>query len=201
MKIMPDASRHGLAGLLAALQPQPPVPEVVPAPEPAHDPAVIRAAEDAALRATAHAHGLAEGRAEAEAALEPVLARLQAAAAAFEAACRIDADALRAPLVALIRGLCERVLATELAACSAILRPLVEVALAQLRPGEPAVLRAAPEVIATLNDHAADVLAGLQLEAEPEMADAVELSGPDFIVEVSLRDRLDAVIAALEGQA
>jgi flagellar biosynthesis/type III secretory pathway protein FliH len=202
-RIKPENSRHGgLAGLLAALQPQSQAqPVAVKAEPPAPDPKLVRAAEDAALRAEAHAAGRAEGMAEAEAALAPVLARLEAAAAAFEAACVIDADALRAPLAALVRTLCERVLGAELARGEAVLLPLVEAALAALSPGEPAVLRAAPEVIAALNDHAADVLAGLQLEADPALGDGVCVSGPTFVVETGLGARLEDVMAVLEGRA
>jgi len=197
-KIKPGSSRHGLAGLLASLHAAP-SPEPTFLPEP--DPKMVRAAEDEVLRATAFAEGRAEGQAEAEAALAPALARLQEAASAFEAACRIDTEGLRPALAELVRGLCERVLMAELAASPAALLQLADAALAQLKPGEPAVLHAAPHVISTLNDHAADALGGLQLEADPSLGDVIRLTGPTFIIEAGLDARLEAELAALEGRA
>lgn len=185
----------GLAGLLHALQPPPPPPSPPPSPPPP-DPQLLRAAEDKALADAAHARGLAEGRAGAEAALAPVIARLSAAAQAFEQACSIDADRLRGPLAALVRMLCERVLLAELAATPAALLPLAEAALAALGAGEPALLRASPALIALLNDHCADVLAHVQLAPDPEMADSLELSGPGFIIHSSLAHRLDDLLEA-----
>jgi flagellar biosynthesis/type III secretory pathway protein FliH len=189
---MSELRPAGLAGLLHALQPPVHAPE--PVVEPGPDPVLLRAAEDRALEEAAHARGRAEGRAEAEAALVPAVAALSAAAQAFEAACRIEPGRLRAPLAELVRALCERVLATELQASAAILLPLVEAGLAELRLAEPAVLRAKPELLALLNDHCADALAHVQLQPDPAMADAVELSGPDFIIHASLGDRLDDLL-------
>ena len=194
ISLQPDDARNGLAGLLAALQPS--RPEPAPAPMPEADPVALRAAEDEALAAMAHAKGLAEGRAEAEAALAPVIAGLNAAASAFEAACKIDPDRLRAPLAVLVRTLCERVLMAELSATPAAMLPLVEAGLASLRPAEPALLRASPALVALLNDHAADALAHVQIEADPQMADMVELSGPDFVICLSLMQRLDDILEA-----
>ena len=191
---MSERRPAGLAGLLHALQP--PVHFLEPVVEPGPDPVLLRAAEDRALEAAAHARGLAEGRAAAEAALAPAVAALSAAARAFEDACRIDTDRLRGPLAQLVRALCERVLATELQASAAILLPLVEAGLAELRPAEPAVLRARPELLALINDHCADALAHVQLAPDPAMADAVELSGPAFIIHASLAHRLDDLLEA-----
>ena len=194
LKPVPPAPRtSGLAGLLHALQPAPPPPPE-PEPQPGPDPVVLRAAEDKALADAAHARGLAEGRAEAEAALAPVIARLSAAATAFEQACMIDSGRLRAPLAMLVRTLCERVLSAELTATPAVMLPLADAALAELRPAEPALLRASPGLIAILNDHCADALAHVQLAPDPDMADAIELSGPGFIVHSALAHRLDDIL-------
>lgn len=189
---MSELRPAGLAGLLQALQPPPPVPE--PVHEAGPDPALLRAEEDRALEADAYARGLAEGRAQAEAALAPGLAGLANAARAFEEGCRIEPDRLRGPLATLVRSLCERVLMAELRAGADALLPLVEAGLAALRPAEPAVLRASPALLALLDDHGADALAQVQLVPDPALQDEVELSGPTFVIHASLAHRLDDLL-------
>jgi flagellar assembly protein FliH len=155
------------------------------------------AAPDPVLIEDAFARGLAAGRAEGEAAalaaLAPDRARLAEAAAALEAACRIDAEALAPLLADLVRALCETVLAAELRAGAAVLMPLVEAALALVQPDEAPCLAAHPDVLAALAPH---LPAGLVTQADAALPlDAFAVRGAEFVIAEGLAARLDAVLA------
>jgi flagellar biosynthesis/type III secretory pathway protein FliH len=171
---------EGLAGLLSALQPR-----VAPA---------LTPIDIEAVRAEAYDAGFAAGAAEADAALAPLRADLAAAATAFDAACRIEADTLRPVLAALVRRVAEAVLATELRAGATVLLPLVEAAIAAVRPGTAATLMANPETLALLAPHLAD----MAMAADPGLAPgAFAVAGADFAIAVDLAQRLDDVMLGL----
>ena len=155
---------------------------------PAPDPALIEAAF-----ARGHAAGRAEGEAAALAALAPDRQRLAEAAAALEAACRIEADTLAPLLADLVRALCEAVLAAELRAGAAVLMPLVEAALTLVQTDEAPCLAAHPDVLAALAPH---LPAGLATQADPALPlDGFAVRGTDFVIAETLAARLQAVLA------
>lgn len=171
---------EGLAGLLSALQPRVEVPVAAP--------------DLDVLRAEAFDAGFAAGAAEADRALEPLRDQLAAAAAAYAAACRIEADTLRPVLAALVRRVAEAVLMTELKAGAAVLLPLVEAAIAAVRPGDAATLNAHPDTLAALAPHLPD----LATAADPALPPgSVSVTGADFSIAVDIGQRLDDVLAAL----
>jgi flagellar biosynthesis/type III secretory pathway protein FliH len=192
-------SGNGLAVLLSWLQPG----ASAAAAEPANEPAPARdfEAEILAARAEGYADGEAAGRVDAEAALAPMAAALEGAEAALKAACVIDAAAVQPALAALVRQLCESVLMAELGADSgAALAPLVVAALAEVKPGEAAVLRAHPDTLALLEGQFEAVMG----QGDAGMArDAFAVEGPDFVIETGLMARLEAMLAdlAMEGGA
>ena len=168
---------NGLAGLLSALQPRL-VPEI----------------DLTALRAVAWDAGFVAGAAEAYTALAPSRAVLADAAAAFAAACRIDADSLRPLLLALVQRTCEAVLTAELRAGATVLRPLVDAALAAVGPGEAATLRAHPDTLAVLTLHMPDIAA----VADAGLArGGFAVTGADFSIDVDLGQRLTEIVAGL----
>ena len=167
---------YGLAGLLSALQPQP-LPDV----------------DLAAVRAEAWDAGFVAGAAEADVALAPLRAALADAAAAFDAACRIDADALRPLLLALVRQVTQAVLMVELQA-GATLLPLVEAALAAVRTGELASLRAHPDTLAAMAPHLPDLAITADVALAPG---AFAISGAEFSIDVDLSQRLADIVADL----
>lgn len=176
-----NGRQAGLAGLLDALQPR--VEAVVPPP----DLDAIRAE----ARAAGHAAGLAEGRASERAALAPLKAQLTAAGDALAAAAVVDAEALRAPLAALVRQLAEAVLLAELARDPAVLLALAEAALAAVVPGQAATLAAHPDTLAAL----APMLPGVATAADAALApDRITVSGPDFIIDTGLSMRLADIL-------
>ncbi len=170
----------GLAGLLSALQPRA---------EPVAAPVDI-----AAVRAEAWDAGFVAGAAEADAALAPLRAHLAAAAAAFEAACQIDADTLRPVLAALVRRVAEAVLMAELSAGAAVLQPLVDAAIAAVVPGKAATLTAHPDTLAVLAPHLPDIATAADAALTPG---AFAVTGADFSITVDLAQRLDDVMAGL----
>ncbi|WP_426165115.1 FliH/SctL family protein [Sandarakinorhabdus sp. DWP1-3-1] len=171
---------EGLAGLLSALQPRVEVPVVVP--------------DLDAVRAVAFDAGFAAGAAEADAALAPLRDQLAAAAAAYEAACLIEADTLRPVLAALVRRMAETVLMTELKAGAAVLLPLVEAALAAVRPGAAATLNAHPDTLAALRPHLPDIATAADPALPPG---SVCVTGTEFCIAVDIGQRLDDVLAGL----
>lgn len=170
----------GLASLLTALRPRV-EPEVTPPPPPDLD----------AIRAAGWEDGFAAGEAAAAAGLAPQRVRLAEAAAALDAACRIDVDTLRPLFVTLVTAIAEAVLAAELRAGAAVLLPLVTAALAQVRTGETATLHAHPETLGQLRAHLPDVA----IAADAGMArDAFMVSAPQFRIDAGLSARLAEII-------
>jgi flagellar assembly protein FliH len=168
----------GLAGLLHTLQP---------------GPAVAPGPDIEAIRAEAFAEGHAAGEAAAMASVAPQRMALAEAAAALNAACRIEVDSLRPLLVALVRQVAEAVLTTELRHPE-VLAPLVTAALAAVRPGEAAALRAHPDTLAMLKAHAPD------LALKPDVAlppGHFAVSGTEFVIEADLAARLAAALEEL----
>ena len=134
------------------------------------------------------------GAAEADAGLAPLRAQLAAAAAAFDAACRIEADTLRPVLAALVRRVAEAVLMAELKAGATVLQPLVDAAIATVVPGAAATLTAHPDTLAALAPH----LPGIAIAADAALAPgAFAVTGADFSITVDLAQRLDDVMAGL----
>ncbi len=128
------------------------------------------------------------------ASLAPLRQRLAEAASALHAACRIDPAPLRPLLAGLVRRTAEAVLAAELKAGAAALLPLVDTALAAVRPGAAVTLVAHPATLAAL----APQLPALATAADAEMAeDSFAVTGADFIVAVDLAARLDDALAGL----
>lgn len=167
----------GLAGLLSSLQPRL-VPDI----------------DLAALRAEAWDAGFVAGAAEADVALEPSRAGLVAAAAAFDAACRIDVDTLRPPLLVLVHRIVEAVLSAELRVGAIALQPLVDAALAAVRPGEAATLRAHPDTLVVVLPH----MAAIATIADPTLAvGAFAVTGAEFSIDVDLAQRLADIVAGL----
>lgn len=174
---------NGLAGLLSALQPR-----LVP-----DGPAIDVVAERAALQAEAWEAGFVAGAAEADTALAPLRAALADAAAAFDAACRIDADTLRPLVSALVGQVAAAVLLAELRAGAAVLQPLVDAALAAVRPGEAATLRAHPDTLAVLAPHS-----DIATVADTALAPGVfAVAGAEFSIDVDLAQRLADIVAGL----
>lgn len=172
---------QGLAGLLSALQPRPE----------AEAPAI----DIDALCAAAFADGLADGRGMVEAELLPLRGQVGAAVAAFEAACQVDVTALRPLVSELVRQLAEAVLLAELGRGAAVLMPLVEAGLAAVRPGAAATLHGHPATLTAI----AAVLADVAVLADESLGlDEFRVSGADFIVDVSLRSRLNEIIGEMQ---
>lgn len=183
----PDSS-NGLAVLLSWLQPENAASDAA-----LHEPEAPRDidAEMAAVRAEAFAAGFAAGRDEAEASVAPLLAALQGAEAALQAACEIDVAAVQPVLATLVRAVCETVFMAELGSGAAVLAPLVTAALAEVRPGEAAVLRAHPDVLAQLEGRFEAVLT----QGDAAMAmDSFALEGPGFVIGAGLAARLEALL-------
>jgi flagellar biosynthesis/type III secretory pathway protein FliH len=183
-ELLAPAHAHaaGLAGLLAALRPRA---EPVDAPPPP---------DLDAIRAAGWDDGFTAGEAAATAALSPLRVQLAEAAAALDAACRIDVDALRPLFVTLIRQIAEAVLMAELGASAATLEPLVNAALTAVHAGEAPTLRAHPETLAALGPHLPDVAT----HADPGLArDAFSVCAPQFRIDVGLSARLAAVTGAM----
>ncbi len=179
---------NGLAVLLSWLQPG-------EAADAVREPEVLRDVEGeiAAARAEGFAAGQAAGREAAEAALAPLAAALRGAEAALMGACEIEVAAVQPVLAGLVRQICVAVLMTELSGGAAVLVPLVEAALAEVKPGEAAVLRAHPDVLAALEGRFADVLP----QGDAAMAlDAFAVEGPGFVIGAGLQARLDAILEA-----
>lgn len=173
----------GLASLLTALRPRV-EPEVAPQPPPDLD----------AIRAAGWEDGFAAGEAAAAASLAPLRVRLGEAAAALDAACRIDIDTLRPVFVTLVTAIAEAVLAAELRTGAAVLMPLVTAALAEVRVDEAAILHAHPETLADLRDHLPDVA----LAADADMArDGFSISAPQFRIDAGLSARLAAITGTM----
>jgi flagellar assembly protein FliH len=150
-------------------------------------------AEIAAARAEGFAAGAAAGRAEAQAELTPLMAALRGAEAALRAACEMDVAAVQPVLAGLVRQLCEAVLMAELSGGAAVLLPLVEAALAEVKPGESAVLRAHPDVLAQLEGRLENVL----MQGDAAMPrDAFAVEGPDFVIGAGLQARLETILEA-----
>ncbi len=179
---MSEVTLHpaGLASLLSALQPR--------------AAADVSAADAAAERAAVWADGFAAGEAAADAALAPVRQQLADAAAAFEAACVIDADRLRPLLAALVRQVAEAVLMAELRASHEALLPLAAAALAAVRPGEAATLRAHSETLARLLPHLPDIATSADAALA---ADGFAITGSDFAIDIGVAARLDDVMTGL----
>ena len=176
-----NGRQAGLAGLLDALQPRPE--------------AVLPPPDLDAIRAEAHAAGQAAGRADGAAservALAPLRAKLAAACEALSAAAVVDAEALRAPLAALVRHLAEAVLLAELRRDPAVLLALATAALAAVVPGQAATLVAHPDTLAALGP----LLSGVATAADPGLApDCITVSGADFIIDTSLSARLADIL-------
>lgn len=172
---------NGLAGLLDALQPR------VEAAPPPPDLDAIRAEAQAA----GHAAGRAEGAASERAALAPLKAQLAAACTALSAAAVVDAEALRAPLAALVRQLAEAVLLAELQRDPAVLLAIATAALAAVVPGQAATLVAHPDTLAALGP----LLSGVATAADAALApDHITVSGADFIIDTSLSARLADIL-------
>lgn len=175
--LRPDSG--GLAGLLAALAPR--------------DESAVPPPDLAAIRAAGWEAGFAAGRTAAEAELAPLRLRLAGAAAALTAAATIDVAAVRPVLAGLVRQVAEAVLAIEVRQGGA-LTALVEAALAAVRPGEPATLRAAPATLAGL----AEVLVGMATRADAGLGeDEFVVEGGDFVIDVALAARLAEAVEAL----
>jgi flagellar biosynthesis/type III secretory pathway protein FliH len=171
----------GLADLLAALQPRSAA-EAAPGPD-------LDALHEAAWNA-----GFAAGNAAEVAESAPLRGQLVAAAAALELACRIDPDTLRPVLADLVRSVAEAVLLAELDAGGQVLLPLLDAALATIRPSEPATLRGHPATLAGL----AAQLPGMVLTEDASLpADGFVVTGPDFIIDVNLRARLLEITAEI----
>lgn len=176
--LRPD--RGGLAGLLVALQPRDPA---MPLPPPDLD----------AIRDAGWAEGFAAGRTAAEAELAPLRDRLAAATAVLTEAATIDAAVLRPALAGLVRAVAEAVLAAELRQGDA-LAPLVAAALAAVRPGEPATLRAHPATLAAL----APQLLGVPTLVDSGLgSDEFAVEGGDFVIDVALPARLAEILEGL----
>lgn len=167
---------QGLAGLLSALQPR-----AVP---------LVPSINVEAERHAAFADSVAAGVAQAEAELAPLRGQMTAAVAALEAACLVDVDKLRPVFVDIVQQLSEAVLLAELAHGTKVLMPLVEAALAAVRPGEVATLHGHPATLAALAPH----LPGVALAGDESMAmDGFRVTGTDFIIDTSLRARLTEI--------
>jgi flagellar biosynthesis/type III secretory pathway protein FliH len=176
--LTPEAA--GLAGLLTSLQPR-----VVPdAPLPDLD----------AIRAAGWQAGFAAADAAAEARLAPVQAQFADAAAALDAACCIDVDALRPLFIALVHEIARAVLMAELGAGATVLEPLVIAALAAVKPHEAPTLEMHPETLAALQPY----LPAIATAANAAMArDAFAVTGPQFVITAGLTDRLADIVAGL----
>lgn len=179
---MSDAAiSSGLAGLLAAMLPR--------APELAPPPPDLDAIRDAAWN-----QGMVEGHARAEAELAPLRLHMAEAAAALKAACRIDVDALRPLVAALVTQVAETVLMAELRGDSGILSALVDAALAAVRPGAVATLHAHPSTLAALRPHLPDIATA---EDAGLTTDAFVVAGTDFVIEVGLTARLHEIMGEI----
>lgn len=171
----------GLAGLLSALQPRPP--ELAP-PPPDLD----------AIRDAAWNRGVAEGHARAEAELAPLRLLMAEAAAALQAACRIDVDALRPLVAALVTQVAETVLMAELRGDPGILSALLDAALAAVRPGAAATLHCHPSMLAALRPHLPDITVA---EDAGLATDGFVVAGTDFVIEVGLAARLQEIMGEI----
>jgi flagellar biosynthesis/type III secretory pathway protein FliH len=179
---------NGLAVLLSWLQPG-------DAAEAVREADVVRdvGGEIVAARAEGFAAGTVAGREEALAELAPLVAALRGAEAALQAACEIEVAAVQPVLAGLVRQVCEAVLMAELSGGALVLAPLVDAALAEVKPGEAAVLRAHPDVLAALEGRFEAVLA----QGDAAMAlDAFAVEGPGFVIGAGLQARLDAILEA-----
>jgi flagellar biosynthesis/type III secretory pathway protein FliH len=179
------ATPFGLAGLLSALQPRV---EASPPPPPDLD----------AIHAAGWQQGFAAGEAAATAAtmaaLAPLRQSLAAAATALEAACVVEIDRLRPLFATLVERIAATVLGIETAGNNTVLLPLVEAALASVRSDEAPVLRAHPDTLAALQPH----LPVLAVAADPGLArDEFAVTGPTFIIETGLSERLADIVAGL----
>jgi flagellar biosynthesis/type III secretory pathway protein FliH len=176
------AAPFGLAGLLTALQPR------VEPPPPAPPPPDLDA-----IHAAGWQQGFAAGEAAATEALAPLRGQLAGAATALTAACSIDADRLRPVFAALVNDLATAVLMAELAN-PGVLLPLVDAALAAVRPDEMPVLRAHPATLAALQPH----LPVVAVAADAGLAlDEFVVSGPSLLIEAGLSARLAELVAGL----
>ena len=94
-----------------------------------------------------------------------------------------------------MRSLAKAVLAAELKTGAEVLMPLVDLALAHVRPDEAPVLLAHPETLAAL---AAQLPAGLATAPDAAMArDEFAVHGPDFAIAAGLDARLAQALEAL----
>ena len=170
----------GLAELLSALQPRD-----IDAPAPT---------DIAELQKISWDQGYAAGSCAAEAELAPLRRDLVNAAEALSNACRIDRAGLRPVLAALIRQIAEAVLQAELAAGAAVLMPLVDAALAALRPGEVAALHGHPATLAALRDHLPDMV---MIAAAHRDVGGFAVTGTDFMIDISLAARLAEIMGEI----
>jgi flagellar biosynthesis/type III secretory pathway protein FliH len=178
---MSEGTEKGLAAMLASMRPR--VPEPVPV------------VDIEGVRAAAFAEGEAAGAARAEAELAPLRLALAEAAAALRAAAVIDVDALRPVLAGVIKGICETVVMAELRLDPSVLLRLIEAALAMVRPGEVATLRAHPVMLERLRPY----LPEMEVAADAALAgDEFAVSGGDFVIEAGLAARLGEI---MEGVA
>lgn len=171
----------GLAGLLSSMQPRPPEPPPPPI-------------DVDAIRAGGWHEGFAAGERHAQADLAPLRLALAQAAAALDAACRIDGDMLRPLLADVIRQIAEAVVMGELRADPEVLARLVDAALALVRPGEAMTLRAHPAMLALLRAQVTDIT----IVEDPRLApDEFVIAGTDFVIETGLAARLAEIMGAV----
>ena len=83
---------------------------------------------------------------------------------------------------------------SELRAGATVLLPLVEAAIAAVRPGMAATLAANPETLAMLLPHLPDIATAADAALAPG---AFAVTGADFAIAVDLGQRLDDVMAGL----
>lgn len=167
----------GLSALLSAMQPR----EASSLPE----------IDVEAIHETAWNQGFDAGRESAIAELAPLRLHLAEAAAALQSACRIDAAGLRPVVGELVRAVAEAVLRAELGSGARVLIPLVEAALAAVKPAEMPTLKAHPQTLAALAPEFPDLL---MAEDASLPKDGFVVAGLDFVIEAGLQARLAEIM-------
>lgn len=144
-----------------------------------------------AIHETAWNQGVEAGYQSAVAELAPLRLHLTEAAAALHSACRIDAAGLRPVVSELVRAVAEAVLMAELGSGASVLIPLVDAALAAVKPAEIPTLKAHPETLASLAPEFPDLL---MAEDASLPKDGLVVAGLDFVIEVGLQARLSEIM-------
>jgi len=145
------------------------------------------------LTMSAHADGVTAGLMQADATMARERAVLGPLCAALTAAQTIDVATLRAPFVELVTRIAEAVVRAELALSPDVIVRLVDEALAAITTDGPATLRLNPDDIGLIGE-----ACPLPIVASPDLErGAVEIEGPDFVIDASLGARLAAIVGSL----